>query len=489
MDKKDLFLYPDGIYIKEQESGFSYLKKVYSVKLDTQEELIPFIEKGRPSDKFEFYLDKKEYANKHIVPWSILKNMIDIAHMSFAYRGGNQGILYLFLIQEINETGNDKFKLLVPSQNIQDYTSQHILPIDRLFKPQLEQYLDSHDNSYLVGQFIFINNSLDGLAKNANVALYDQIPQHVYIFNGFDDDFNFRDKFAAFKTVPETFQNGLSSGQTISHKMPPKEAIKYLQLPTKEEKINTDKVFYGFNDNIEHQYFSNTIKYQTLPLDENIDLLGCTLNQYFEKITQNNFDVQPTQQVSQKLKVQQPQQVQSQQTNVNNNSQQTNGQQAQPVNVNQNLQQNNGQQTQAQPQQPVVDNNSQQNSQQVQQMQNLFNNENNSVQFDSKPVDNDDMLDDIDDIDETLTDDIVIDDNAFAKEQPVKDEPKSEVKTRQTGKLLNTSAEDKVPIYIPPKNAQAEMDAKDVRKNYIENNLAQQKEQASTKLSDLMEEL
>lgn len=487
MDKKDLFLYPDGIYIKEQESGFSYLKKVYSVKLDTQEELIPFIEKGRPSDKFEFYLDKKEYANKHIVPWSILKNMIDIAHMSFAYRGGNQGILYLFLIQEINEAGNDKFKLLVPSQNIQDYTSQHILPIDRLFKPQLEQYLDSHDNSYLVGQFIFINNSLDGLAKNANVALYDQIPQHVYIFNGFDDDFNFRDKFAAFKTVPETFQNGLSSGQTISHKMPPKEAIKYLQLPTKEEKINTDKVFYGFNDSIEHQYFSNTIKYQTLPLDENIDLLGCTLNQYFEKITQNNFDVQPTQ-VSQKLKVQQPQQVQSQQTNVDNNSQQ-NSQQVQQVNVNQNLQQNNGQQTQAQPQQPVVDNNSQQNSQQVQQTQNLFNNENNSVQFNSKPVDNDDMLDDIDDIDETLTDDIVIDDNAFAKEQPVKDEPKSEVKTRQTGKLLNTSAEDKVPIYIPPKNAQAEMDAKDVRKNYIENNLAQQKEQASTKLSDLMEEL
>lgn len=488
MDKKDLFLYPDGIYIKEQESGFSYLKKVYSVKLDTQEELIPFIEKGRPSDKFEFYLDKKEYANKHIVPWSILKNMIDIAHMSFAYRGGNQGILYLFLIQEINETGNDKFKLLVPSQNIQDYTSQHILPIDRLFKPQLEQYLDSHENSYLVGQFIFINNSLDGLAKNANVALYDQIPQHVYIFNGFDDDFNFRDKFAAFKTVPETFQNGLSSGQTISHKMPPKEAIKYLQLPTKEEKINTDKVFYGFNDSIEHQYFSNTIKYQTLPLDENIDLLGCTLNQYFEKITQNNFDTQPTQ-VSQKLKVQQTQQVQSQQTNVNNNSQQNNGQQAQQVNVNQNLQQNGGQQTQVQPQQSVVNNNSQQNSQQVQQTQNLFNNENNSVQFNSKPTDNDDMLDDIDDIDETLTDDIVIDDNAFAKEQPVKDEPKSEVKTRQTGKLLNTSAEDKVPIYIPPKNAQAEMDAKDVRKNYIENNLAQQKEQASTKLSDLMEEL
>ena len=475
MDKKDLFLYPDGIYIKEQESGFSYLKKVFSVKLDTQEELIPFIEKGRPSDKFEFYLDQKEYANKHIVPWPVLKNTIDIAHMSFNYRGGNQGILYLFLIQEISETGNDKFKLLVPSQNIQDYTSSHILPIDRLFKPQLEQYLSEHENSYLVGQFIFINNSLDGLAKNANVALYNQIPQHVYIFNGFDDNFNFRDKFAAFKAVPESFQNGSSSGQTITHKMSPKETIKYLQLPTKKERINTDDVFYGFNDNIEHQYFSNTIKYQTLPLDENIELLGCTLNQYFEKITQVNFDVEQNNQQTQT----QSQQVQAQsQTNVNqnlqNNNQQTQAQQAQSqqTNVNNNLQQTQTQQ-----------------AAQIQQKQNLFSNENNSSPFNGQTVnDDDDMLDDIDDIDETLTDDIVIDDNAFAKEQPpVKAEPKTEFK-RQTGKLLNTG-EDKIPIYIPPKNAQAEMDAKDVRKNYVENNLTQQKEQATTELSDLMEEL
>lgn len=474
MDKKDLFLYPDGIYIKEQESGFSYLKKVFSVKLDTQEELIPFIEKGRPSDKFEFYLDQKEYANKHIVPWPVLKNTIDIAHMSFNYRGGNQGILYLFLIQEISETGNDKFKLLVPSQNIQDYTSSHILPIDRLFKPQLEQYLDEHENSYLVGQFIFINNSLDGLAKNANVALYNQIPQHVYIFNGFDDNFNFRDKFAAFKAVPESFQNGSSSGQTISHKMSPKETIKYLQLPTKKERINTDDVFYGFNDNIEHQYFSNTIKYQTLPLDENIELLGCTLNQYFEKITQVNFDVdqnnnqQTTQHVQPQMQQAQSQQVQSQ-------SQQTQQVQPQPQQT---------QQVQSQPQQ------SQPQQVQPEQKQNLFNNENNSSPFSGQTVNDDDRLDDIDDIDDidkTLTDDIVIDDNAFAKEQPVKTEQKTETK-RQTGKLLNTG-EDKVPIYIPPKNVQAEMDAKDVRKNYVENNLTQQKEQATTELSSLMEEL
>lgn len=478
MDKKDLFLYPDGIYIKEQESGFSYLKKVFSVKLDTQEELIPFIEKGRPSDKFEFYLDQKEYANKHIVPWPVLKNTIDIAHMSFNYRGGNQGILYLFLIQEINETGNDKFKLLVPSQNIQDYTSSHILPIDRLFKPQLEQYLDEHENSYLVGQFIFINNSLDGLAKNANVALYNQIPQHVYIFNGFDDNFNFRDKFAAFKAVPESFQNGSSSGQTISHKMSPKETIKYLQLPTKKERINTDDVFYGFNDNIEHQYFSNTIKYQTLPLDENIELLGCTLNQYFEKITQVNFDVGQNNQQTQAQHVQsQPQQVQSQQNqyqtqNVQPQQVQSQQVQNQQTNVDNNLQQNNNQQTQSQ------------------QKQNLFNNENNSSPFSGQTVNDDDRLDDIDDIDDidkTLTDDIVIDDNAFAKEQPVKTEQKNETK-RQTGKLLNTG-EDKVPIYIPPKNVQAEMDAKNVRKNYVENNLTQQKEQATTELSSLMEEL
>lgn len=472
MDKKDLFLYPDGIYIKEQESGFSYLKKVFSVKLDTQDELIPFIEKGRPSDKFEFYLDQKEYANKHIVPWPVLKNTIDIAHMSFNYRGGNQGILYLFLIQEISETGNDKFKLLVPSQNIQDYTSSHILPIDRLFKPQLEQYLGEHENSYLVGQFIFINNSLDGLAKNANVALYNQIPQHVYIFNGFDDSFNFRDKFAAFKAVPESFQNGSSSGQTITHKMSPKETIKYLQLPTKKERINTDDVFYGFNDNIEHQYFSNTIKYQTLPLDENIELLGCTLNQYFEKITQVNFDVE-------------------QNNNQQNQAQQVQSQPVQPQQSQQaQLQQT--QQVQSQPQQTNIDNNLQNNSQQTQtqQTQSLFNNESNSSQFSNQNANDDDRLDDIDDIDDidkTLTDDIVIDDNAFAKEQPAQTEQKTEVK-RQTGKLLNTG-EDKIPIYIPPKNAQAEMDAKDVRKNYVENNLTQQKEQATTELSSLMEEL
>lgn len=466
MDKKDLFLYPDGIYIKEQESGFSYLKKVFSVKLDTQDELIPFIEKGRPSDKFEFYLDQKEYANKHIVPWPVLKNTIDIAHMSFNYRGGNQGILYLFLIQEISETGNDKFKLLVPSQNIQDYTSSHILPIDRLFKPQLEQYLSEHENSYLVGQFIFINNSLDGLAKNANVALYNQIPQHVYIFNGFDDSFNFRDKFAAFKAVPESFQNGSSSGQTITHKMSPKETIKYLQLPTKKERINTDDVFYGFNDNIEHQYFSNTIKYQTLPLDENIELLGCTLNQYFEKITQVNFDVEQNNN----------QQTQSQQ--VQPQAQQVQPQQTQTVQF---------QQTQTVQSQQTQTVQSQAQQVQSQQKQNLFNNENNSSPFSGQAVNDDDRLDDIDDIDKTLTDDIVIDDNAFAKEQPVKTERKTEVK-RQTGKLLNTG-EDKVPIYIPPKNAQAEMDAKDVRKNYVENNLTQQKEQATTELSSLMEEL
>lgn len=291
IDKKDIYLYPDGIYLRENMKGYSYPKQVLSVDLSNVSALADYLEKGQPADEFRTVLDSENYTKYHKVPWNIMKKLITGAYYLFQTNNNIPGaVLFGFVFQKFSEksqlvvkrdgNGNieyeldnqgqprldnngekipikvldnqDDFKIVFPHQTINNPgTSKQLMSSDA----DLQQYVNNDEYIY-VGQFIFVNSDPNAEANRQIEFALHNMPQNIYVFNQITDTLNFAQNFGGIQILP-TF-NQVNNGAISRKVLNARQVYNYLSIPIDIKKTN-GRV--GINNDIDMSEFSTQPEY------------------------------------------------------------------------------------------------------------------------------------------------------------------------------------------------------------------------------------
>lgn len=321
--KEDIYLYPDGIYLRESMHGYSYPKQVVPLDLSNVSALVDYIEKGKPADEFRTVLDSDNYANYHKVPWKVIMKLMLGSYYLFQTNNNVPGaVLFGFIFQKfsensqmvekrdsqgnieyeqdeqgqtrLDENGNpipimvldnqDDFKIVIPHQTLNDPgTSKQIMSDDA----ELRSYVNNDEYVY-VGQFIFVNEDPNGdVNRQIDIALHNT-PQNVYVFNHFSDAFNFAHNFGGLRILP-TF-NKVSNGALSSKPLSAREVYNYLSIPIDIKRnngnvgINNDIDMSGFYTSPEYVYLDGNLRIKNL-LDKASDETLDEFKQWGQKVS------------------------------------------------------------------------------------------------------------------------------------------------------------------------------------------------------------
>lgn len=256
-NKREVYLYEDGIYGLVKDKNSEYLKKLFNITTKDYNNLKPFINTGRPAKDFQFVIDEK-----NLIPsWSAMSDMMNIVSNLFDKDNYDKQIIRVFGF--VNQSTNE-FKFIVPKQISSEKQQKQSTKMieDEEINKELNDYLFSETNFkdwLYCGQFIFVNES-DMTTNSSYEVAFSEMTQKVFIFEDFCHDFEFKKCLSAF-IYDKNGNNKLLSASDVRN---------IVQLPIQQKKTDEENDFDNIIQQKEYEYIAGKFNF----IDVNSSLLN-----------------------------------------------------------------------------------------------------------------------------------------------------------------------------------------------------------------------